>query len=109
MIMAADRLTDREQQALRGIESALDRDRALRRRLVLLGVRFGLLRRLTGARLLALGGLASLGLLVLGVATASPAAIWAFAVCWPLTIGIGFLVLRRCMGAGRSRPPRPFV
>ncbi|MYY13918.1 DUF3040 domain-containing protein [Streptomyces sp. SID4919] len=107
--MAADRLTDREQQALRGIESALDRDRALHRRLGLLGMRFRLPQRSAGVRVLALCGLASLGLLVLGVVTASPAAIWAFAVCWPLTVVIGFLAVRRHMGAGGSRPPRPFV
>ncbi|MFJ8942051.1 DUF3040 domain-containing protein [Streptomyces sp. NPDC102395] len=87
--MATGRLSDDERRILAEMERALRRDRRLDRRLSTLHWRPGLSRMtsytphpLTVALLLAV----SIGLMVTGVTTAQPPAIWAFAALWPLTL-----------------------
>jgi Protein of unknown function (DUF3040) len=86
-IMAAGRLTEREQRILDEMEAALDRDHGLSRRLRGTRGRSRLngVWAATGALrvfLTALAAPAALVLLVVAVATSSPAVIWAFAATW---------------------------
>ncbi|MFD7549549.1 DUF3040 domain-containing protein [Streptomyces sp. NPDC059578] len=106
--MAGDRLTERERRTLQDIEDRLNGDRALRHRVGLLAVRQRLAAQLVRGRALALCAVLSLALLVLGGVTASPVAIWAFVVCWPLTVAVAVLILRRAV-RDHPGPPRPFV
>lgn len=105
--MSIGRLPDHEQHILDEIERTLRRDRRLDRRLRTLKVRRGpdaprLLRRVaayrprgwTVAALLAV----SVTLMVTGIVTSAPWAIWAFAAVWPGTLFAAFRLLCRWSG-----------
>ena len=98
--MATGRLPDHEQRILDAMEADLRRDRRLRRRLRTARIK----RRLNPARvaeyrprvptvvlLLSLSVL----LMVVGIRTSEPVAIWAFAALWPLTLFGVFRLLCR--------------
>ncbi|MGW4029554.1 DUF3040 domain-containing protein [Streptomyces sp. NPDC004838] len=113
--MATRRLTVREQRILDELERGLRKDRALRGRLLGLGVRTRLRHALRACephgRLVAVLFLASMGLLASGLATADTGVIWAFAACWLLTTLAAFRAVFRWMTAqtDRTHPPKPFV
>ncbi|KES08586.1 hypothetical protein BU52_00640 [Streptomyces toyocaensis] len=105
--MSINRLPEHEQRILDEIERTLRRDRRLDRRLRTLRVRRGpdvtrLLARVasyrprgwTVAGLLAV----SVTLMVTGIVTSTPWAIWAFAALWPLTLFAAFRLLCRWSG-----------
>jgi hypothetical protein len=101
------RLPDHEQHVLDEIERALSRDRRLARRLRTPRARRGpdvtrLLARIASCRprgrtvavLLAV----SVALMVTGIVTSAPWAIWAFAAVWPPTLFAAFRLLCRWSG-----------
>lgn len=105
--MSIGRLPEHEQHILDEIERTLRRDRRLDRRLRTLRVRRGpdvtrLLARVASCRprgwtvaaLLAV----SVTLMVTGIVTSAPWAIWCFAAVWPLTLFAGFRLLCRWSG-----------
>ncbi|MFD7768328.1 DUF3040 domain-containing protein [Streptomyces sp. NPDC059787] len=105
--MSIGRLPDHEQHILDGIERALSRDRRLARRLRTLRVRRGpdvtrlparimscRPRGLTVVFLLAL----SVALMVTGIVTSAPWAIWTFAAVWPPALFAAFRLLCRWSG-----------
>lgn len=105
--MSIGRLPEHEQQILDEIERSLRRDRRLDRRLRTLKVRRGpdltrLLTRVAACRprgwtvaaLLAV----SVTLMVTGIVTSGPWAIWAFAAVWPITLFAVFRLLCRWSG-----------
>ncbi|MBT3152187.1 DUF3040 domain-containing protein [Streptomyces sp. CHD11] len=105
--MSLGRLPEHEQHILDEIERSLRRDRRLDRRLRTFRVRGGPgARRLpariascrprgwTVAALLAV----SVTLMVTGIVTSAPWAIWPFAVVWPLTLFAAFRLLCRWSG-----------
>lgn len=105
--MSISRLPEHEQRILDEIERTLRHDRRLDRRLRTLRIRRGpdltrLLRRVAGYRprgwtvagLLAV----SVTLMVTGIVTSAPWAIWAFAAVWPLTLFAAFRLLCRWSG-----------
>ncbi|MEZ3179061.1 DUF3040 domain-containing protein [Streptomyces pimonensis] len=105
--MSIGRLPEHEQHILDEIERTLRRDRRLDRRLRTLRLRRGpdLTRPLvriascrphgrTVAVLLAV----SVALMVTGIVTSAPGAIWAFAAVWPPTLFAAFRLLCRWSG-----------
>ncbi|MFI2380341.1 DUF3040 domain-containing protein [Streptomyces sp. NPDC018964] len=105
--MSIGRLPDHEQRVLDEIERALSRDRRPARRLRTLRVRRGpdvtrppariascRPRGRTVAVLLAV----SVALMVIGVVTSAPWAIWVFAAVWPPTLFAAFRLLCRWSG-----------
>ncbi|MEV0975515.1 DUF3040 domain-containing protein [Streptomyces sp. NPDC049915] len=98
--MSIGRLPDHEQRILDDLERDLRRDRRLTRRLRTLErprrswpARLAAYRPhpLTVAALLAV----AVGLMVTGISTSHPAAIWAFAFVWPVTLFAVFRLLCR--------------
>ncbi|MER6623838.1 DUF3040 domain-containing protein [Streptomyces sp. NPDC000931] len=105
--MSIGRLPDHEQHILDEIERALGRDRRLARRLRTLRVRRGPdVTRLTAriaswrprGRTVAFLLAVSVALMVTGVVTSAPWAIWAFAAVWPPTLFAAFRLLCRWSG-----------
>lgn len=105
--MSIGRLPDHEQHILDEIERALSRDRRLARRLRTLRVRRGpdvtrLPARITSyrprGRTVAVLLAVSVALMVTGIVTSAPWAIWAFAAVWPPTLFAVFRLLCRWSG-----------
>ncbi|MGW2292944.1 DUF3040 domain-containing protein [Streptomyces violaceorubidus] len=98
--MSVGRLSPHEQRVLDEIEGALRRDRRLDRRLRTLRLgrlpdpaRLAACRPSTPTVLLLLA--VSVTLMVLGIVTAAPGVIWAFAGVWPVTLFAVFRLLCR--------------
>ncbi|MER7489067.1 hypothetical protein ABTY20_24775 [Streptomyces sp. NPDC126497] len=105
--MSVGRLPEHEQHILDGIERALSRDRRLDRRLRTFTVRRGpdltrLLVRVASyrphGRTVAVLLAVSVALMVTGIVTSAPWAIWAFAAVWPPTLFAAFRLLCRWSG-----------
>ncbi|MFF8033746.1 MULTISPECIES: DUF3040 domain-containing protein [unclassified Streptomyces] len=108
--MSVGRLPEHEQHILDEIERALRRDRRLDRRLRTFGSRRGshATRLLVRAacyrprgRTVAVALTVSVTLMVTGIVTSAPWAIWAFAAVWPPTLFAVFRLLCRWSGAER--------
>jgi fatty acid desaturase len=80
------RLPEHEQHILDEIERSLRRDR--------------LARCAPRGRTVALLTLAAVALMVTGLVTSAPWAIWTFAVVWPVVVFLGFRLLSRWSGDG---------
>ncbi|GGX22989.1 hypothetical protein GCM10010297_50270 [Streptomyces malachitofuscus] len=105
--MSIGRLPEHEQHILDEIERTLRRDRRLDRRLRTLKVRRGpdLTRPLTRVAAYRPHGwtvaaflAVSVTLMVTGIVTSAPWAIWAFAAVWPVTLFAAFRLLCRWSG-----------
>lgn len=105
--MSIGRLPEHEQRILDEIERTLRRDRRLDRRLRTFTIRRGpdltcALHRFAAyrprGRTVAMLFALSITLMVIGVVTSAPSAIWAFAAVWPVTLFAAFRLLCRWAG-----------
>ncbi|GHE42611.1 DUF3040 domain-containing protein [Streptomyces thermocarboxydus] len=110
--MSLGRLPEHEQHILDEIERSLRRDRRLNRLLRGRRARRGpdlkrfaarMTRRGPRGRTVALLVVLSVALMVTGLVTAAPWAIWTFAVVWPVVVFMGFRLLSRW--SGDAGPP----
>ncbi|MCA2201398.1 DUF3040 domain-containing protein [Streptomyces griseoincarnatus] len=107
--MSLGRLPEHEQHILDEIERSLRRDRRLNRLLRGRRDRRGPDPKRFAARVarcdprgrtVALLTVVSVALMVTGLVTSAPWAIWAFAVLWPVVVFLGFRLLSRWSGSG---------
>ncbi|MEV3954078.1 DUF3040 domain-containing protein [Streptomyces albogriseolus] len=113
--MSPGRLPEHEQHILDEIERSLRRDRRLNRLLRAGRARRGpdpkrfaarVARCAPRGRTVALLVVVSVALMVTGLVTRAPWAIWAFATVWPVAVFLGFRLLSRWSGdAGPGGPP----
>ncbi|ALV52935.1 MULTISPECIES: DUF3040 domain-containing protein [Actinomycetes] len=106
--MSLGRLPEHEQHILDEIERSLRRDRRLNRLLRGRQARRSGPKRFAArvarcdprGRTVALLTLAAVALMVTGLVTSAPWAIWTFAVVWPVVVFLGFRLLSRWSGDG---------
>ncbi|MGA5370283.1 DUF3040 domain-containing protein [Streptomyces griseoincarnatus] len=107
--MSLGRLPEHEQHILDEIERSLRRDRRLNRLLRGRRARRGpdpqrfaarVARCDPRGRTVALLTVVSVALMVTGLVTSAPWAIWTFAVLWPVVVFLGFRLLSRWSGSG---------
>ncbi|MEU1266377.1 DUF3040 domain-containing protein [Streptomyces cellulosae] len=110
--MSLGRLPEHEQHILDEIERSLRRDRRLNRLMRGRRTRRGpglrrlaarVTRRAPRGRTVALLAVVAVALMVTGLVTAAPWAIWTFAVVWPVVVFMGFRLLSRW--SGDAGPP----